>query len=117
MITREFAQTFAYEWINAWNSQNLNQVLSHYHDDFVMSSPKIAAIAQEPSGVLHGKKNIAAYWQRALELIPDLHFTLIDIFIGSDSLILHYQGPSGLAAEVFFFNADRMVVKAAANYI
>ncbi|HEX5049396.1 MAG TPA: nuclear transport factor 2 family protein, partial [Gammaproteobacteria bacterium] len=41
MITQDFAQTFAHEWIDAWNSHDLDRILSHYADDFVMSSPRI----------------------------------------------------------------------------
>lgn len=61
MITREFADRFAQEWIDAWNSHNLERVLSHYADDFEMSSPYIAQIAGEPSGVLKGKPAVAVY--------------------------------------------------------
>ncbi len=67
MLTREFADRFAHEWIEAWNSHDLGRVLSHYHDDFIMSSPRIAAVVGEPSGVLRGKNAIGAYWKRALE--------------------------------------------------
>lgn len=116
MLTQEFAQHFAKEWVEAWNTHDLARVLSHYSDDFVMSSPKIAVIANEPSGVLCGKEKIAVYWQKALTLIPHLHFELLDIFVGADSLILYYKGPTGLATEVFFFNAEKLVIKAAAHY-
>ena len=49
---------FAPEWIAAWNSRDLDRVLSHYTDDFEMSSPLIVALMNEPSGVLHGKPAI-----------------------------------------------------------
>jgi len=82
-----------------------------------MSSPRIATIAGEPSGVLRGKGSIGAYWKRALELAPDLRFELIATFVGSDSVALHYRRRAGdLAVEVFFFGADGRVVRAAANY-
>lgn len=67
IITREFADRFAQEWVDAWNSHDLERVLSHYADDFEMSSPYIAQIAGEPSGMLKGKPAIAAYWAHALE--------------------------------------------------
>jgi hypothetical protein len=81
-----------------------------------MSSPRIAIVAGEPSGVLVGKPVIAAYWKRAIELTPELHFDLISFFVGADSIVLHYKGVRGFAAEVFFFNVDGKVVRAAANY-
>lgn len=116
MLTREFAEHFAKEWIEAWNSHDLDLILCHYTRDFVMSSPRIAVVTDEPSGILKGKEAIGAYWKKALELAPNLHFELISTFVGADSVVLYYRGARGLAAEVFFFNAEGMVVKAAAHY-
>jgi ketosteroid isomerase-like protein len=33
MLTEEFAQRFADQWIAAWNSHDLVSILSHYRDD------------------------------------------------------------------------------------
>lgn len=41
MISREFAERFAKDWVDAWNRHDLEAVLSHYADDFEMSSPYI----------------------------------------------------------------------------
>ena len=116
MITKEFAESFSQGWVDSWNARDIERILAHYHDDFVMSSPKITSIANEPSGVLYGKARVAAYWSKALSLIPNLQFKLIKTFVGSDSLIIYYQGVSGLVAEVFFFDPNGLVIKAAANY-
>lgn len=116
MITKEFASQFAEEWISAWNSHDLKAILCHYTDDFEMSSPYIAQIAGEPSGTLKGKTAIAAYWEKALNLIPDLHFELISTLVGAESITLYYRGARGLAAEVFFFGDNHQVIKACAHY-
>ncbi len=116
MITKEFASHFAEEWIRAWNSHDLDAILSHYRDDFEMSSPYIAQIAGEPSGTLKGKTAVAAYWEKALGLIPDLHFELVTTLVGAESITLYYRGARGLAAEVFFFGSDQLVLKACAHY-
>jgi ketosteroid isomerase-like protein len=116
MLTREFADRFASEWIEAWNGHDLDRILAHYSEDFVMSSPRIAVVAAEPTGVLKGKPAIGAYWKRALELTPTLHFELISTFVGADCVVLHYRGVRGPAAEVFFFDAGGSVVRAAASY-
>ncbi len=117
MIERAFAERFAREWIEAWNSHDLERILSHYHDDFVMSSPRIAFVAGEPSGVLKGKSEIGAYWKKALALAPVLRFELIETFLGADCVVLHYRGVRGPAAEVFFFDGEGRVVRSAANYL
>lgn len=116
MITREFAEAFAREWVEAWNRHDLEAVLSHYADDFEMSSPYIAAIAGEASGTLKGKTAIAAYWAAALKRMPELRFELRQTLVGADSVTLYYRGVRGMAAEVFFFGPDGRVVKAAAHY-
>jgi len=117
VLTREQADKFAAEWVEAWNSHDLGRILSHYSDDFVMSSPRIAVVAEEPSGVLHGKAEVARYWEKALALAPNLHFELLSTFLGADSLAIHYKGMRGPAVEVFFFNPAGLVSRAAAHYL
>lgn len=116
MLTREFAERFAREWIDAWNSHDLERILSHYADDFVMASPRIAVVAGEPSGVLQGRQAVGAYWRKALALAPGLRFELVDTLVGADSIVIRYLGVRGPAAEVFFFDADGRVTRAAAHY-
>jgi len=116
MIDKKFAEHFAGDWIASWNSHNLNRILSHYSDQFEMSSPVIIQIVGEPSGRLKGKIAVGAYWAKALQLLPDLRFELITTLIGVDSITLYYKGARGLAAEVFHFGPDRKVVRAYAHY-
>ena len=117
MISREQADQFAREWLEAWNSRELERILDHYSEDFVMSSPRIAAIAHEPTGVLRGKPMIAAYWAQALALLSDRCFKLIATFVGADSVAIHYEGARGQAVEVFFFNESGLVCRASAHYL
>jgi hypothetical protein len=117
MITTDFATRFALDWIEAWNSHDLERILSHYDDEFVMSSPRIRVVAREPSGTLRGKEAVGAYWRKALGLVPTLRFELVSTAVGADSITLLYRGPRGMAAEVFFFGHDGKVVKAAAHYV
>jgi len=113
----EFANKFAAEWIAAWNAHDLPRVLSHYTDDFEMSSPKIVEIAGEPSGRLVGKAAVGAYWAEALARNADLHFELLTVLQGVDSVVLYYRRTGGqLAAEVFYFNSEGLVYRACANY-
>jgi hypothetical protein len=117
MITKDRALQFAQEWVEAWNAHDLERVLSHYTDDFEMSTPFIAAFAGEPSGTLKGKDKVGAYWQTALKRIPDLRFELLDVFTCVNSIAIYYKSVLGkLATEVFFFDQDGKVYKALAHY-
>ena len=116
MMDKTFAEQFAAEWIAAWNARDLKRVLSHYSDNFEMSSPLIATVAGEPSGRLKGKKAVGAYWTKALALAPQLHFELVTTLIGAASITLYYKSYRGLAAEVLIFGPDRKVIEAFAHY-
>jgi hypothetical protein len=117
MLTQAQAEQFAAEWIAAWNSHDLARVLEHYAEDFELSSPFIVAIAGEPSGRLHGKLAIAAYWSRALARIPELRFELVSVLRGVRSVVLHYRMQDGRgAAEWLEFGADGRVCRSAAHY-
>jgi len=103
MIDKKFAEHFARDWIDSWNSHDLDRILAHYSDQFDMSSPVVIQIAGEPSGTLNGKEAVGAYWAKALSLIPDLRFELLSTLMGINSITLYYKGPRGLSAEVFHF--------------
>ena len=115
-MDKNFAEHFAADWIAAWNAHDLDRVLSHYTDDFEMSSPIITKVANEPSGTLRGKAAVGAYWAKALQMLPDLHFELITTLLGVNSITLYYMGARGLAAEVFYFDTNGKVHRAAAHY-
>ncbi len=51
MLENNFAEHFAADWIDSWNSHDLERILSHYTDDFEMASPVIIKVAGEPSGI------------------------------------------------------------------
>ncbi len=116
MITREFGEKFAKEWIEAWNCHDIDRILSHYSEDFTMSSPYISQIAGIESGTLTGKTAVRAYWKAALQKIPTLKFELVQTLVGVDSVTIYYRGVRGMAAEVFFFGQNNLVHRAAAHY-
>lgn len=115
-MTREFALRFAEEWIAAWNAHDLERILSHYTEDFEMSSPVIVELMGEPSGTLTGKAAVRDYWSKALARLPNLHFDLIDAYAGASSVVIHYRGPRGPSAEAFWFDGGGKVYCAAAHY-
>ncbi len=112
----QFALHFAEDWIASWNSHDLERILAHYAQDFEMSSPLIVQLMDEPSGTLKGKSAIRAYWAKALVRLPDLHFDLTAVLVGASSLVIQYRGPRGPRAEVFWFDAQNKVYRAAAHY-
>jgi hypothetical protein len=58
MLNKDWAIDFANEWIDSWNTHNLERVLSHYAENFEMNSPFIVSFTGEPSGMLKGKTSV-----------------------------------------------------------
>ena len=113
----EQADKFADEWIAAWNSHDLDAILSHYEDDFEMSSPVIVQSMNEQSGRLKGKGIISEYWNKSLKRHPDLHFEKLHVLTGANSVTIIYNGVRGLSAEVFHFSNTGKVSSAYAHYV
>ena len=117
-IDRAFAENFAREWIAAWNSRDVELVLSHYADDVELSSPLIPTYGGEPSGRLTGKSQIRAYWNTCLQAVPDLKLELLAILLGvGNTVAVQYRSLNGrLALEVFEFGERGTVMRASVFY-
>lgn len=105
--------SFALEWEAAWNSHDLNRILSHYGDAIVFRSHK--AMRLVGTGEIRGKDALRAYWARALERQPDLHFIICDVLQGHGMMVITYRNHANiLAAETLRFGADGLVIEASA---
>ena len=113
MDEKEFAQ----KWIKDWNSHDLDKILSHYTDDFEITTPMIKMALGNDTGKLKGKPAIREYWSKALEKFPDLNFKLFDVASGVNSIVLYYQSVMNKKAmEVMFFNDENKIYKVIAHY-
>ena len=112
------ARVFAEEWINAWNSHNLDRILSHYTDDFVMESPLALNRLPKTGGVVKGKEAVRVYWKMGLELIPNLHFELHEVLVGVNSITMYYTNlaTGKNTAEVLLLNEEGKAYHAFAHY-
>ena len=112
------AKAFALEWLEAWNSHDLPRILSHYRDDFEMSSPLIVERGKSADGVLRGKVAIADYWKIGLAAQPPLRFELIEVFRGAEMICLLYRSVTRnrRVIEWFRFDDAGLVTHAAGIY-
>ncbi len=94
---------FALRWCAQWNAHDLEGLLAHFTDDVVFTSP-VASRVLGGDGIVRGKAALRAYWQRGLELIPDLRFEVIDVYAGVDTLVINYRNQGGIrVCEVLTF--------------
>jgi hypothetical protein len=112
----EFRQ-FAHHWVRAWNSHDLDAIVSHYAPEVVLTSPAAAKLLNDPSGTVTGKEAVRSYFERGLEAYPNLTFELLDVMWGISSVILYYRNQRGTKTGEFMeFDANQKVVRVVANY-
>jgi len=117
MINREWAQEFANDWIASWNAHDMNRILSHYTDDFEMSSPLIVERLGILEGKLKGKNAVRDYWQHGLSMNPPLLFELIDVLVGINEITIYYSNVGRrIVAETLFFNDSGKVTHGFAQW-
>ena len=101
------ARVFANEWVDGWNAHDLAKVLSHFADDVVFTSPIAGQLFPESGGVIRGKVALRKYWEEGLRRIPDLHFHVVDLYVGVETLVINYRNQKGtLVSEVLTFDGD-----------
>jgi hypothetical protein len=100
-MTREEAWSLANDWVKAWNAHDLDQIMNHYEDAIELTSPVAAQLLGGPDGKVVGKANLRAYFQRGLEVYPDLHIHLEDVLWGVNSIVLSYANQKGIRTGEF----------------
>lgn len=117
MVTEDSARDLALHWIRAWNSHNIDDIMSHYGEDVVLVSPVVAEILTDPSGTLKGKEALRAYFKKGLDVYPNLKFELIDVMWGVTSVILYYTNQKGTKTGEFMgIDSKGKVVRVVAHY-
>jgi ketosteroid isomerase-like protein len=110
-------QTFAEEWIAAWNERDLDRILSHYADEVVFRSPRIGLVTGDATCVVRGIDALRAYWQQAFDRNPNLRFELERVYASKDAITIAYRNHRGQnAAETLIFDERRLVAEGLAAY-
>jgi steroid delta-isomerase-like uncharacterized protein len=117
MITQQQAQQLACQWIDAWNSHDLDEILAHYAEDVVLVSPVAANILDDPLGTVNGKEALRSYFKKGLEVYPDLKFELVDVMWGLSSIVFYYINQKGSKTGEFMeIGSTGKITKVIAHY-
>jgi ketosteroid isomerase-like protein len=100
-MNEQIAQSFAQEWIAAWNSHDLSRIMSHYSERIQFHSPYIIRLGMNAEGLIDDKPILEAYFKKALDVYQDLHFELHEVLTGAGSLVLYYTSVNGRKAAEF----------------
>ena len=117
-LQSSFARHFAQEWVNAWNSHDLERILSHYDGDVVLISPVALKLLNNGDGVVRGKAALREYFLRGIEAFPNRRFDLIDVLWGVETIVVYYGNNvrGSKSAEVMQLTAAGKIRRVWANY-
>lgn len=62
------------KWIDSFNSKQLDDLLSLYHDNAEHFSPKLKARNPATNGWIKGKEQLRHWWASAFERLPGLRY-------------------------------------------
>ena len=115
-MTKDEAWLLAKQWVAAWNSHDLDAIMSHYDDGIELTSP-VAGQLLGASGKVIGSANLRAYFQRGLQAYPELCFELEDVLFGLNSLVLYYKNQKETrTAEFMELSSASKVARVVAHY-
>jgi len=98
---------YAHSWADSWNRRDLEEIVSHFAEDIVFTSPKALQLVGAPT--VRGKAALRAYWELALGRIGSVRFNVVRVLwdAGTNELAIVYDrvgdGQQDRVAEVLQF--------------
>jgi ketosteroid isomerase-like protein len=100
-------ESFARDWLAAWNSHSIDAIMSHYAEGVTVKSPFLAEAVKGSGGTVTGRETLRPIYAKALQKYPKLWFEVIQVLASTESLVIHYKSVEGLyAAETFLLDED-----------
>ncbi len=105
------SETIALQWFEAFNTNDLEKLLSLYHDEAKHYSPKLKIRQPETGGYVTGKQALREWWQDAFDRLPSLHYKVTTLTANDDRIFMEYvrsvdNEPDMLVAEVLEIDKD-----------
>ena len=82
--------SIAHAWFEAFNSHNLEKLLSLYDDEANHFSHKLKIRHPETKGLVKGKEALREWWKDAFDRLPSLHYKVTSLTANSDRVFMEY---------------------------
>lgn len=90
-MTNNSLESIALQWFDAFNTHNLEQLLSLYHDNAEHYSPKLKILKPETKGYIKGKEELKLWWADAFERLPSLQYKVIKLTANDEQVFMEYN--------------------------
>ena len=82
--------TIAREWFAAFNTHDLEALLSLYAEDAEHYSPKLKVRRPETEGWVRGKAALRDWWRDAFDRLPSLHYEVVKLTADDEQVFMEY---------------------------
>ncbi len=89
-MTSQKNLSIAHAWFEAFNSHNLEKLLSLYDNEAEHFSPKLKIRHPETNGLVTGKNALRNWWQEAFDRLPTLNYKVTSLTANSDRVFMEY---------------------------
>jgi ketosteroid isomerase-like protein len=89
-MTSQKNLSIAHAWFEAFNSHNLEKLLSLYDEEAEHFSPKLKIRHPETKGLVTGKNALRTWWEDAFERLPTLNYKVTSLTANSDRVFMEY---------------------------
>ncbi len=83
-------ENIARQWFAAFNSHNLEKLLSLYDDHAAHFSPKLKIRRPETNGFVSGKPALHDWWADAFDRFPELHYQVTSLTANGERVFMEY---------------------------
>jgi hypothetical protein len=107
-------KAIAEAWLKAFNTRDLEYLLSLYDENAQHYSPKLKARQPDTNGLIRGKKSLRDWWQDAFDRLPTLHYKATNIIADNSFVFIEYtrqvKGEEDLAVGEVLEIRDGLIV-------
>lgn len=98
-------EAIALKWLEAFNTHDLEKLLTLYHVNARHFSPKLKIRKPETNGLISGKEALREWWQDAFDKLPTLSYNATTLTANNARVFMEYirkveVEPDMLVAEV-----------------
>jgi ketosteroid isomerase-like protein len=89
MIAEQNKQ-IAQQWFAAFNTHDLEKLLSLYHEQAEHYSPKLKIRQPETNGLIKGKAALRSWWKDAFDRLPTLRYEVQKLTADTEQVFMEY---------------------------
>jgi hypothetical protein len=116
-LTQAQARRLAEEWIEAWNSHDLDAIMRLYAADVVFQTPTVIDTLGIPDGCVRGAERLREHFARGLARLPDLRFDLEAVYTGVRAIAITYRWADGTpVCELHEYDDEGLIERVQALY-